>query len=143
MADEYKTILHQWFEEVWNKKNAAAIREMLAEDSIHHGLSGPGGGPVYGYSEFEKFHSDFIAAFPDLHIELGDVMTDGDRIAARYTVTGTQRGPLPDLQATGKKVRFTGSGMCTVRDGKFTEVWNEVDFPKMQYDLAPDTPDVE
>lgn len=138
-----RTLLHRWFEEVWNKKDAAAIREMLTEDSIHHGLSGPGGPPVRGYTDFENFHAAFITAFPDLHIELDDVIDTGEKIAARYTVTATQQGELQGMQPTGKKVRFTGSGICTVKDGKFVEVWNEVDFPKMQYDLAPDTPDVE
>jgi steroid delta-isomerase-like uncharacterized protein len=138
-----RELMHKWFDEVWNKKNASAIREMLSEDSIHHGLSGPGGPPVHGFEAFEKFHSDFLNAFPDLHVEVEDVVADGERVAARYTVTGTQRGPLAGLDSTGKKVRFTGGGMCVVKDGKFVEVWNEVDFPKMQYDLAPDTPDVE
>ena len=59
------------------------------------------------------------------------------------SVTGTQTGDLPEIGATGKKVLFTGSGTATTENGKFVEVWNEVDFPKMQYDLAPDTPDVE
>jgi len=140
---EYETLLHRWFEEVWNQRRTETIRELLTEDSIHHGLSGPGGGTVYGYEDFEKFHADFLAAFPDLRVELGDVITEGAKLAARFTVTGTQTGPFHDLPATGKKVRFTGSGICTVKDGKCHEVWNEVDFLKMQYDLSPDTPDVE
>jgi predicted ester cyclase len=76
-------------------------------------------------------------------VELHDVVTDGNRIGARYTVTGTQAGEFQGIPATGKKVQFTGGGICTVNDGKFVEVWNEVDFQKMQYDLAPDTPDVQ
>lgn len=143
MASEYPTLLHRWFQEVWNEKNAATIRELLTEDSIHHGLSGPGGDTVRGSADFEKFHADFLAAFPDLKVELSDVITDGDKLAARFTVTGTQAGPLDGMPPTGKKVRFTGSGICTVKDGKFGEVWNEIDFMKMQYDLSPDTPDVE
>jgi predicted ester cyclase len=100
-------------------------------------------GPVHGYKDFEKFHADFLTVFPDLRVEQGDVITEGDKLAARFTVTGTQTGPLRDQPPTGKKVKFTGSGICAVRDGKCVEVWNEVDFLKMQYDLSPDTPDVE
>lgn len=143
MANEYPTLLHRWFDEVWNQKNTGAIHEMFTEDTVIHGLSGPGGPPVRGASAFEKFHSDFIAAFPDLHVDVDDVVTEGDKIAGRFTVRGTQKGDLPELPATGKKVLFSGSGICTTKDGKFVEVWNEVDFPKMQYDLAPNTPDIE
>lgn len=143
MSAEKDTLLHTWFEEVWNKKNAVAIREMLTEDSIHHGISGPGGPPVTGYGAFEKFHTDFLAAFPDLHVDVQDVVEADDRIAARFVVTGTQTGPLQGMPATGKKVNFTGGGICRVKDGKFVEVWNEIDFGKMEYDLSPNTPNVE
>jgi steroid delta-isomerase-like uncharacterized protein len=143
MAKEYPTLLHQWFQEVWNERRGEVIEQLLAEDCLHHGLSGPGGGPVRGRADFIAFHKDFIEAFPDLHIELDEVITEGDKLAPRFTVTGTQNGPLRGQPPTGKKVKFTGSGICTVRDGRFVEVWNEIDFMKMQHDLSPDTPDVE
>ncbi len=135
-------LIRHWFEEVWNKKNAGVIREMLSADSIHHGLGGPGAPPVVGVEAFEAFHTAFLAAFPDLHVEVLDAFHEGDRVAARFVVTGTQTGDLPDMPATGKKTKFTGGGMCRIENGVFVEVWNEIDFPKMQYDLAPDTPDV-
>lgn len=137
------TLLHRWFEEVWNQKRTSAIHEMMSDDTLIHGLSGPGGPPVRGASEFEQFHATFVTAFPNMHVEVFDVVTEGDKMACRFTVTGRQEGDLPEIAATNKKVMFDGSGVCTVADGKFTEVWNIVDFPKMQYDLAPDTPDVE
>jgi steroid delta-isomerase-like uncharacterized protein len=143
MTNEYPTLLHQWFDEVWNQKKASTIRELFTEDTVVHGLSGPGEDPVRGFDAFEKFHADFIAAFPDVHIDVDDVVTEGDKLAGRFTVTGTQTGPLAEMPATGKKTLFTGSGICTVKDGKFTEIWNEIDFPKMQYDLAFDTPDIQ
>lgn len=143
MSEKEHTLLHRWFEDVWNKKDKKVIREMLTEDSIHHGLSGPGGPPVRGFEAFEQFHSAFLDAFPDLHVDVQDVVAADDRIAARFVVTGTQSGPLQGQAASGKKVKFTGGGICRVKDGKFVEVWNEIDFGKMQYDLSPDTPDVE
>lgn len=136
-------LIRHWFEEVWNRKNAAVIREMLDENSVHHGLGGPGSEPVTGVAAFEEFHRAFLAAFPDLHVEVEDVLAGDDKVATRFVVTGTQKGDLPGMPATGKKVRFTGGGMCRIDGGKFAEVWNEIDFPKMQYDLAPDTPDIQ
>ena len=140
---EYPTLLHRWFEEVWNQKNTAAIREMFTEDTVVYGLSGPGGPAVKGFKGFEKYHADLIAAFPDVHVVVEDVIEQDNKIGGRFTVTGTQTGDLPNLPATGKKVSFTGSGIATVKNGRFDEVWNEVDFTKMEYDLAPDTPDVQ
>lgn len=143
MSQNKDTLLHRWFEEVWNQKKTSAIHDMMSEDTLIHGLTGPGGGPVRGASEFENFHASFLAAFPDLHVDVEDVITEGNRTGCRFTVTGKQDGDLPEIAATGKKVLFNGSGIATFAGGKFTEVWNIIDFPKMQYDLAPDTPDVE
>lgn len=135
-------LIRRWFEDVWNNKNRETIHEMLSEDSIHHGLSGPGQPPAVGIAAFEAFHSMFTTAFPDLHIEIADVIEQDDKVSTRYVATGTHLGDLPDLPATGKKTRFTGGGMCRLKDGKFVEVWNEVDFTKMQYDLGANTPDI-
>ena len=136
-------LMYHWFEEVWNKQNSEAIYEMLSTDSIHHGLNGPDQPPAVGADAFAAFHQAFLGAFPDLHIEVQDVLADGDKVAARWVATGTQTGDLPNLPATNKKTRFTGGGMCRLEGGKFVEVWNEVDFSKMNYDLAPDTPDIQ
>ena len=143
MSNENAMILRRWFDEVWNKKNTAVIREIMSDETVHHGLSGPGGPPMRGIADFEAYHAALVGAFPDLHIDVDDVIQDGEKVGARLTITGTQQGDFQGLPATGKKTRFTAGGMCTFKDGKFDEVWNEVDFPKLQYDLAPDTPDVE
>lgn len=128
-------LIRYWFEEVWNRKNAGAIRELLADDCRHHGLGGPGGEPVVGPEAFEAFHAGFLSVFPDLHVEVVQAISEGDTVAARFVVTGTQMGDLPDLPATRRRVNFTGGGMCRLENGKFVEVWNEIDFSKMQYDL--------
>lgn len=140
MADEYETILHRWMEEVWNRGNTETIVELLSNEAVVHGVSAPGQQPVVGPYQFMEFHTTLRQAFEDIHIDLDDVMQTDDRIAGRFTVTGTQTGPLLGMPATGKRVKFTGSGIARVKDGKFTEIWNDIDFLKMQYDLAAPTP---
>ena len=90
MSQNKDTLLHRWFEEVWNQKKTSAIHDMMSEDTLIHGLTGPGGGPVRGASEFENFHASFLAAFPDLHVDVEDVITEGNRTGCRFTVTGKQ-----------------------------------------------------
>ena len=41
MAKEKNTILHRWFEEVWNKGKAELIDEMIAPECVAHGLDDP------------------------------------------------------------------------------------------------------
>lgn len=130
---EYPTLLHRWFEEVWNQKREDAIDEMMAEDVVIHGL---GPEPIVGRENFKPFHRSFVSAFPDIHVTVDDVITDGNKTSCRCTVRGTHTGDGLGFAATNKPVEFTGGGMCTLRDGKFSEVWNEFDFMKMNMQIG-------
>ncbi len=136
MQADYPTILHRWFEEVWNQKRAETIDELFSDQTLNHGLAGPDGETIRGSENFKPFHRAFLNAFPDLRVEVHDVVSEGEKIAMRCTVTGTHTGDGLGFAATGRDVKFTGSGMCIFRDGKFTEVWNEFDFMKMHSDLG-------
>jgi predicted ester cyclase len=130
-GEEYETIAHRWFNEVWNKKREDAIDEMISDDTVHHGLGGTENTNFAGIENFKNFHRKFLSIFPDLQITVEDVIEKGEKIAIRYTVCGTHTGEGLGIPPTNQKVEFTGSGIGIVRDGKFVEVWNEVDFMKM------------
>jgi predicted ester cyclase len=43
-----------------------------------------------------------LRAFPDLHVELEDLIEEGDKVVARNTVTGTHQDKYRGLPPTGK-----------------------------------------
>ena len=131
MADENTTLIHRWFEEVWNNKNEDAIEEMMAEDCVANGLNGPDGNPVSGHEGFKALHRAFVSAYPDLRVTVEDTVIDGDTIAARCKVTGTHDGHGIGVPPTNVPVEFTGMTIVKVKDGKIVEAWNEFDFMKM------------
>ena len=49
-----------------------------------------------------------IAGFPDLHIALDDLIEEGNRVVARWTMTGTHQGEFNGISATGKQVEVMG-----------------------------------
>src|SRR5215204_3431186 len=130
---EYPTLLHRWFDEVGNQKNESAIDEMMIEDVIVHGL---GEESIVGRENFKSFYRSFSSAFPDAHVTVEDVIEQGDRISFRCTVRATHTGEGLGFPPTNKPVEFTGGGICTTSDGKFTEVWNEFDFMKMNTQMG-------
>jgi steroid delta-isomerase-like uncharacterized protein len=136
MGNISKTILHQWFEEVWNKRREELIDELLSEDAVHHGLGGVEGEKLRGIEPFKQFYRAFITAFPDLEVTVEDTVSEGEKLTARCTVRGTHTGEGLPIAPTNKKVEFTGIGMCVFKDGKFVEVWNEFDFMKMYAQLG-------
>jgi steroid delta-isomerase-like uncharacterized protein len=73
---------------------------------------------------YRRFMTAFIAAFPDIHHEIEQVVADGERVWALYTLTGTHRGPLRGMEPTGRTVRYPIVGMYRIVD----ELIVEADF---------------
>ena len=84
-----KTLTHMWFDEVWNKGRADAIDELFAKDCVAHGL---GDGGVAGPEAFKVFHAQFCGAFPDININVEEVICEGDLTASRFSGTATHLG---------------------------------------------------
>lgn len=138
MSAENKALIRRWFEEVWNKGRVAAIDEMFAVDGVAHGL----GADMHGAAAFKPFHAAFRDAFPDLRIEVEDMIAEGDKVAYRFSVTGTHRGHGLGFPATDKPARFTGMGVVRVQNGKIVEGWNNFDQLGMLQQLGVVTPPV-
>jgi steroid delta-isomerase-like uncharacterized protein len=128
MSDRKTHVLTRWFEEVWNKGRAEAIDEMAAPDIIAYGLVDARGQQIAGVQKFKEFWSQFRDAFPDIHIEVEDALTDGDKEIVRCTARGTHRGTGLGLTATDKPVQFSGMVIARIKDGRLVEAWNSWDF---------------
>ena len=108
MTQIYETLMHRWFQEVWNQGREDTVDELLTEDSVAHGLPGEAGGDMRGPEAFKQFLRKFRAAFPDLRIQVEDTLVAGDKIAVRCTVTGTHTGPGITAAPSGKSISIAG-----------------------------------
>jgi steroid delta-isomerase-like uncharacterized protein len=124
-----KDFIRRWFEEVWNKGREEAIDEMFAADGVAHGLEGDA--PIRGAAAFKPFFHKFREAFPEIKVTVEDVVTEGDKVAARCSVRGHHRGDTLGFAATDQPVEFDGMTIARIKDGKIVEAWNNFDFMKM------------
>ena len=131
MAEEYKTLLHRWFEEVWNQGSESAIDEMFAADGIAHGLNDADGSAIRGCENFKILHRNFRNAFPNMKVTIEETVAEGDKIAAVCKVTATHAGEGIGVAPTNQPIEFTGLTIVKIKDGKIVEAWNEFDFMKM------------
>ena len=127
-------VIVKWYDEVWNKKNEAAIDELLAKDCVAHGLVDDAGNEIVGPEKFKELFRKFVSSFPDIRITVDDMISEGDKIAARATVrlshTGDkfQVGPEKSLAPSGKVIEFSGMTMNVIRNGQIVQAWNSFDF---------------
>ncbi|HZR16186.1 MAG TPA: ester cyclase [Verrucomicrobiae bacterium] len=131
-----KTLAHEWFEEVWNKSQITAIDRLLAKDAIAHGLFDEHGHELRGPAGFKPFFLQFTKAFPDIHVEVADTVSEGDKIAARCVVRGTHKGDMLGVPASHKPIEFTGITILRVKEGKIVEAWNNFDFQRLSKQIG-------
>ena len=134
-----ETALHalyrRWLTEVWQQGNFAVSRELIADDCIDHN---PAPGQPAGRAGHDWFVQMVRTAFPDLRFTVDVVLAEGDLVSGRWTMTGTNTGPLAMLgvPATGRPVTMTGSEILRVQDGQVREMWHQEDLPGLLQQLG-------
>jgi len=127
LQDDNKAIVGRWFTDFWGKTcdlgvvDAIAAPDMLLKYSLHE--------PRKGHEDIKAFMTDFRAAFPDLDFwGTADLIAEGDYVVGQWEGGGTHTGPafsdflIGSLPAkTGRKMRFTGTTVLKVVDGKIVE----------------------
>jgi len=126
-VEDNKAIVGRWFTDFWGKTcqlsivDELAAPEMLLQYSLHE--------PRRGRDDIKAFMTDFRTAFPDLNFwGTADLIAEGDYVVGRWEGGGTHTGPafsdfligsLP--AASGRKMRFTGTTLLRLQNGKIVE----------------------
>ena len=125
--DDNKAIVARWFDKFWGKTcdlsivDEIAAPDMLLKYSLHE--------PRRGHADIKAFMTDFRKAFPDLHFwGTADLIAEGDYVVGQWEGGGTHTGPAfsdfiqGSLPAkTGQKMRFTGTTILKIVNGKIVE----------------------
>lgn len=134
MSEQNKALVQRWFKEVWNQGKESTIDELFHSQGKVYGFPEPES-VLIGPEGFKTIHRAFRNAFGDLHIVLDELIAEGDRVAIRWTSSGTHSGDGLGFPATKKKVTIPGSSFLTCRNGQITEGHNYMDLTKMTLGL--------
>jgi len=119
-VEENKAGTRQGVEELWNQGKMELVDELWAPDFVNHDPTNP---EVRDREGFKQWVIVARTAFPDLNVTIDDMIAEGDKVATRWTVRGTQKGEFGKIPATGKQVTFTGITISRIVDGKTVETW--------------------
>ena len=138
MYEENKQLGKRWFEEVWNQGRVGAIDELLSPEAVGFGLAETGT-EIRGPESLKPFVRNLRDAFPDMHIDLEDMVAEGDKVAIRFRVTGTHRGSGLAFLPTQRSIDITGMTIIQIANGKLLHGWNNWDQLGMlqQLGMAP------
>lgn len=113
-----KEIVSQFFKEGYERQNYDFVMEHVSADYIDHSPAGA------------RSNADAVAIlkivadqFSDLKIEVLDLFSEQDMVAARVLYHGIHTGTCMGIPATGKRIQFEALENFKVVDGKIVESW--------------------
>ncbi len=121
MSEENKAVLRRLYEGI-NNGNVGIIDEIYAPDAIYHGT---GMMANADRDTFRQFIRTVLEAFPDSRMMVDDLLADGDKVIYRNTYSGTQKGEMMGIPATGKHVVVRTIGIARISGGKIVEELGE------------------
>lgn len=116
-----KEIGRQWFRDVWNLRRVDLIPQWLAPEAKGH-LEG--GVEIVGPDQFVHFQKMIFEVFPDIRIEVLNLLADGDDVCVLWVARATHSGRGMGLEPTQRRVEFRGTTWFHFQGGKIVEGWD-------------------
>ncbi len=116
-SEANKAVVLRLVERVWNGHNLDLVDELFAADFDN------GPGQPRGPAPVKEWHRSTRESFPDLCYSVEEVLAEGNRLALRWTASGTQRGRFGPIPPTGKVATYAGVHFFTVEEGLISDLW--------------------
>jgi steroid delta-isomerase-like uncharacterized protein len=110
--------------DAWNAGDHEGYLALYAGSIVHHGLAPE----PFDDQANRGFYEAVWEAFPGAQLTLDDTVADGDRLAARFHLTGQHTGPFMGVPPTGRQFRLDAQTIMRFEDGRVVERWTTGDL---------------
>jgi predicted ester cyclase len=118
---ENKRLVARLYEEGWGRGNLNVFDEVFAPQHVLHWNELTPSDQKRTVVELKAIAEAYRNAFPDLRVEVDNMVAEGDRVAVQVTFIGTHKRPYEGFQPTNKLSRFTDMQLLTFSEGKISE----------------------
>jgi len=132
MSEDHEEVMRRFVEEVINNGDFSVLEEVLHPNYVYRSP----GQELYGPESLKDLFAAYRTTFPDLNVEIDDLVVSGDKVVISITLTGTHEGDLMGIAATGKQVKINGMVLSRFEDGKIVEEWELLDQLTMLQQLG-------
>ena len=118
MNSQNKDIVRRVTEELWNKKNFDLIDELFLPEFRNLGPGVNDSADINGYREWAKM---LLSAFPDLHVDIDDLIAEGDTVVKIFHCKGTFKSDYMGIPPNNEPVLTSGITVYRFLNGKVKE----------------------
>jgi predicted ester cyclase len=135
VSEENKEIVRR-IEEAWNNQDLDALDELFAPEFDNRATGTPGLPP--GLAGAKMAHGMAMQSFPDRKVTIEDIVAEGDRVAVRARVTGTNTGGFPAFHVPPNDARIDIGfiSIYQLREGKVVRHWGLNDTAALMQQLG-------
>ena len=110
MTEDNKATVRRLIEEVLNGGRLEAIDELYAPELA---------------SAAKRWITPFRASFPDVHMEVIELIAEGDKVVGRFTCSATHLGEWQGHAPTGRRFeRVDEVSIFRLHNGRIVQVWS-------------------
>ena len=109
-----------------NTASEKLAEELISPDAVFHVPGRPE--PIRGPAGYLAIIGMMRGGFPDIQWTLEEVIAEGDKVAARFTMRGTHRGPFFGVPPTGKTIAVQAMNFYRLSGGQFVEERGQPDL---------------
>ena len=121
-----------------NRHDLDAHLKLLDESCVWESDAFPT--PVKGREATRQTFNEYFLAFPDMRVEIEQILASGDHMVVRWTVTGTHKGEFKGIAPTNKKIAIHGCNVHEIKNGRFVKSFGYFDRLAMREQLGVTAP---
>ena len=118
-VEENKATIRRVWDEC-NKGNLSVIDECFADNFVRYDHFGK----TMDRAGYKRMSAFILKSSPDFHVTIDDMIGEGDKVAFRMTISGTNTGAVGPTPPTGKPYTFKEVYFARFEGGKVAEYVN-------------------
>lgn len=114
------------FVEFINSASEKLAHELVSPEAIFHVPGRPE--PMVGPSGYLVIVGMMRGGFPDIQWTVEELISEGDKVAARFTMRGTHRGHFMGIPPTERPITVQALNIYHLKDGKIIKEYGSPDM---------------
>lgn len=120
---DHAAVIHRFYEQCLNQYDSDILPQLVAPNIILHASTGE----ASGLDAIRRTVDNVHAMFPNHHFTVDDVVVNGDKAAARWTMTALNTAPIAGIPPTGRPITNRAIVFYRFENGKIAELWLQMD----------------